>query len=119
VSRKAALVPSLAIMAGAVAILAATPTLATWLLAIVLLSLGSFGISVAATMVGDRSHPTSVGRRLGRFRLAGDMGLAGGPLVAGLLYGRASPAAAVLTVAGLLAAVAVAAAVRLEGSASG
>jgi MFS family permease len=115
VSRKAALVPGLAVMAAGTALLAVRTSPLLWLLAIVLLSVGSFGISVASAMVGDRSHPASVGRRLGTFRLAGDVGLAGGPLVAGLLYGHASPAAAVLAVAGVLAAVAVVAAVRLEG----
>jgi MFS family permease len=118
VSRKAALVPGLAVMAAGTALLAVRASPLVWLLAIVLLSLGSFGISVAATMLGDRTHPRSVGRRLGGFRLAGDIGLAGGPLVAGLLYAHVSPAAAVLTVAALLGAVAVAAAVRLEGGAA-
>jgi MFS family permease len=115
VSRKAALVPSLAVMAGAVAILAATPTIATWLLAIVLLSFASSGIAVAATIIADNVPAATVGRRLGTFRFTGDFGLLAGPALTGLLYQHAGRAPAMLVTAGVLVAVAAASAVLVPG----
>jgi MFS family permease len=116
VSRKAALVPSLAIMAGAVAILAAPPTIATWLLAIVLLSAASSGIAVAATIIADHVPAATVGRRLGTFRFTGDFGLLAGPALTGLLYQHAGRAPAMLVTAGVLASCAAATALLLPGS---
>jgi MFS family permease len=116
VSRKAALVPSLAIMAGAVAILAPAPTIATWLLAIVLLSVASSGIAVAATIIADNVPAGTVGRRLGTFRFTGDFGLLAGPAVTGLLYQHAGRPTAMLVTATLLAAVALATAVLAPGA---
>jgi MFS family permease len=115
VSRKAALVPSLAVMAGAVAILAATPTVATWLLAILLLSFSSSGIAVAATIIADRVPADTVGRRLGTFRFTGDFGLLAGPAVTGLLYQHAGRAAAMLVTATVIATCAAATAVLVPG----
>jgi MFS family permease len=116
VSRKAALVPSLLIMAGAVAILAAPPTLSTWLLAIVLLSTASSGIAVAATIIADNVPAATVGRRLGTFRFTGDFGLLAGPAVTGLLYEHAGRAPAMLVTAGLLAACGVATGLLAPGA---
>jgi DHA1 family multidrug resistance protein-like MFS transporter len=103
VSRKAALVPSLAAMAGAVAILAPPPTVATWLLTIMLLSVASSGIAVAATIIADQVPAATVGRRLGTFRFTGDLGLLAGPALTGLLYQHAGRAPAMLATAGVLA----------------
>jgi MFS family permease len=116
VSRKAALVPSLAVMAGAVAILTAKPTIATWLLAIVLLSFSSSGIAVAATIIADRVPSGTVGRRLGTFRFTGDFGLLAGPAVTGLLYQHAGRAPAMLVTTFVLAACAAATALLVPGS---
>jgi len=116
VSRKAALVPSLLIMAGAVAILAAEPTLATWLAAIALLSIASSGIAVAATIIADNVPAGTVGRRLGTFRFTGDFGLLAGPAVTGLLYQHAGRPAAMLVTTALLAVVALATAVLAPGT---
>ena len=116
VSRKAALVPSLLIMAGAVALLAAEPTLATWLAAIALLSFASSGIAVAATIIADNVPAGTVGRRLGAFRFTGDFGLLAGPALTGVLYQHSGRPAAMLVTAGLLAAVAVATAVLAPGA---
>jgi MFS family permease len=115
VSRKAALVPSLAVMAGAVAILAATPTTATWLLAILLLSAASSGIAVAATIIADNVPAGTVGRRLGTFRFTGDFGLLAGPALTGVLYQHAGRATAMLVTTGVLAACAVATALLVPG----
>jgi MFS family permease len=116
VSRKAALVPSLLVMAGAVALLAAEPTLATWLAAIALLSLASSGIAVAATIIADNVPAGTVGRRLGAFRFTGDFGLLAGPAVTGLLYQHSGRPTAMLVTATLLAAVALATAVLAPGA---
>lgn len=102
VSRKAALLPSLLIMAAAVLLLVPTPTLTTWLAAIVLLSLGSSGIAVAATIIADQVPAASVGRRLGTFRFTGDFGLLAGPAVTGLLYQHSGRAAAMIVTAAVL-----------------
>jgi DHA1 family inner membrane transport protein len=116
VSRKAALVPSLLVMAGSVAILAAPPTLTTWLLAIVLLSTSSAGIAVAATIIADNAPAATVGRRLGTFRFTGDLGLLAGPAVTGLLYQHAGRAPAMLVTAGVVAVTGLAAIVLVPGA---
>jgi len=116
VSRKAALVPSLLIMAGAVALLAAEPTLGTWLAVIALLSVASSGIAVAATIIADNVPAGSVGRRLGTFRFTGDFGLLAGPAVTGLLYQHAGRPTAMLVTTTLLAAVALATLVLAPGA---
>lgn len=108
ISRKSALVPGLIGQAAGVALLAFEPTFVSWLSAIVIMSLASFAVPVAATMVGDLAEPGQVGARLGRFRFVGDLGLITGPLVVSALFeglGRA-PAfgfvAVVLTVTAVL-----------------
>jgi DHA1 family multidrug resistance protein-like MFS transporter len=116
VSRKAALVPSLLVMAGAVAILAARPTVATWLTAILLLSAASSGIAVAATIIADYVPAATVGRELGRFRFTGDFGLLAGPALTGLLYQHAGRAPAMLLTAGVLTTCAVATALLAPGA---
>ena len=110
VSRKAALVPSLLAMGVAVLMLAPPPTLGTWLGAIVLLSVASSGIAVAATIIADQVPADTVGRRLGTFRFTGDFGLLAGPAVTGLLYQHSGREAAMLVTAGVLGGCALAAA---------
>lgn len=109
VSRKASLVPGLVLFSGGVAILAFDAGAGWWVAAVVAMSLGSYGISVAATILGDVSRGSHTGRRLGSFRFIGDVGLIAGPTVAGLTYERFGLAPAVLLVAGLLLASAIAA----------
>ena len=114
VSRKAALVPSLLVMSVAVAILAAPVTLGTWLLTIVLLSVASSGIAVAATIIADQVPAGTVGRRLGTFRFTGDLGLLAGPALTGLLYQHVGRAPAMLVTAGVLGACALATGLMVE-----
>jgi MFS family permease len=114
VSRKAALVPSLVVMAASVAILAPPPTVATWLLTILLLSIASSGIAVAATIIADQVPAGTVGRRLGTFRFTGDLGLLAGPAVTGLLYQHVGRASAMLVAAAVLAACALATGFLIE-----
>jgi MFS transporter, DHA1 family, multidrug resistance protein len=114
VSRKAALIPSLLGMAAAVALLVPPPAVATWLAAIVLLSIASSGIAVAATIIADQVPADTVGRRLGSFRFAGDFGLLAGPAVTGLLYQHSGREAAMAVTAGVLGGCALAATLLIE-----
>ena len=94
ISRKAALVPGLIGQAAGVALLAFEPSLVAWLSAIIIMSLASFAVSVAATIVGDITEPGQIGARLGRFRFVGDLGLIIGPLVVSALFEGVGRAAA-------------------------
>lgn len=114
VSRKASLVPGLALSAGGVAILALDLGVPGWVASIVLLSLGSYGVSVAAAMLADRAGGRRVGKRLGNYRFVGDLGLIAGPSLSALVYERAGDVAAILVVATLLAVVTVTAGLFLH-----
>ncbi|MGH8915723.1 MAG: MFS transporter [Acidimicrobiia bacterium] len=105
-SRKSALVPGLLVQAAGVSLLAFPPSLVLWLSAIVVMSVASFAVPVAATIVGDLSDPSRVGSQLGRFRFVGDLGLVAGPVTVGAIYDGVGREAAFLTVAGLLTVVA-------------
>lgn len=105
VSRKAALVPALIVQGLGVALLALPLSVALWLTAIVVMSISSFGVAVAATMVGDLVDPSRLGRHLGQFRFAGDLGLILGPVAISAVYESISGPAAFLIVAFLLAGV--------------
>jgi predicted MFS family arabinose efflux permease len=102
VSRKAALVPGLVLQAAGIALLAWEGSLWAWVAAIVIMSLASFSVSVAATMLVDRSGGRRAGRRLGPFRFAGDVGLITGPFTASLVYESLGQRPTALMVAGLL-----------------
>jgi MFS family permease len=106
VSRKAALVPGLLVQGSGVALLAIEPSVATWLAAIVVMSLASYAVSVAATVLGDITDPSRVGTQLGRFRFVGDLGLIAGPLLVTGLFEGLGRVVAFLFVAGVLSAAA-------------
>jgi len=106
VSRKAALVPGLLVQGCGVALLAIEPSVATWLAAIVVMSLASYAVSVAATVLGDITDPSRVGTQLGRFRFVGDLGLIAGPLLVTGLFEGLGRVVAFLFVAGVLTAAA-------------
>jgi MFS family permease len=101
-SRKSVLVPGLLVQAFGVALLSLDPTVAVWVIAIVVMSLASFAVPVAATILGDITDPARVGRQLGRFRFVGDLGLITGPLVVTSLFAGLGRAVAFLFVAGVL-----------------
>lgn len=107
ISRKAALVPGLLGQAAGVALLAVQPTVAIWLGAIAIMSLASFAVPVAATILGDIVEPSQVGTHLGRFRFVGDLGLITGPLVVSALYEGVGRVPAFMFVAMVLTAAAV------------
>ncbi|MGH2790660.1 MAG: MFS transporter [Actinomycetota bacterium] len=113
-SRKAALIPGLALMAVGTAVLALPPTFVSWTAAILLMSLGSSGVAVAATILGDRAPPGRMGRRLSSFRFTADLGLLCGPILTGWIYETAGRAESVLLVAAMLASCALAATALAE-----
>jgi MFS family permease len=106
-SRKAALVPALVLQGVGVGLLALPPSVALWLAAIVVMSVASYAVAVAATIVGDLAHPGRVGSQLGRFRFVGDLGLIVGPVTVSAIYEKIGREAAFLMVAGLLVGVGV------------
>lgn len=106
-SRKGALVPGLIGQALGVGLLAFPPSLGSWVGAIVVMSLASFAVPVAATVLGDLSDPGGVGVQLGRFRFVGDIGLVVGPVTVTALYDWYGRELALGTVVALLLVVAV------------
>jgi MFS family permease len=118
VSRKSALVPGLAVMTLGVVLLSPQLTTGLWVAAIAVFSVGSFGISVAATILADRANTGAVGRRFGTFRLAGDVGLMIGPAVGGFLYSHVNQHVAVLTIAAVLGTCTLSCAIGIRGGAN-
>ncbi|HET7388586.1 MAG TPA: MFS transporter [Nocardioidaceae bacterium] len=116
-SRKMALLPCLALQASGVAIIAVADSVTWWLVALVTMSLGSSGQGVCATMLGDRSDPKELGRVLGRYRFAGDIGLVSGPVLVALAYQHAGPTVAALGTCAVLLAALVTAALLLPETA--
>lgn len=112
VGRRAALLPGLAIQLAGLVVLASNPSLSSWWLAILLVSLGSISVNVGTTMLADLSG-RGLGRRLGVFRLTGDSAFVVAPLLAGYLFERHGQTWSVLPTLGLTAAVLVAAALWL------
>jgi predicted MFS family arabinose efflux permease len=106
VSRRAALVPGLALQAAGIALVAGAGT-GWWLAGIIVMSLASWGIAVGATVLADLAPEGHLGPQLGTFRFVGDVGLVVGPLLATQLYELAGRAVAVGAVAALLATAAV------------
>jgi MFS family permease len=102
ISRRAALLPCLAIQAIGVAMLTLADNVGWWLAAVVVMSLGSSAQSVAATMLGDRTDLGELGRILGRYRFAGDIGLVTGPVLVAFTYEHISPDMAALVTCSVL-----------------
>lgn len=110
VSRRAALFPCLVLQLVGVLLLAVDDGAPWWLAAIVLMSLGASAHGVAATVLADRTDRAQLGRSLGKFRFSADLGLVVGPAIAAIVYQTSGRAAAVGTVAAVLALITVAAA---------
>jgi predicted MFS family arabinose efflux permease len=105
VSRRAALLPGLVLQAVGVALVAGTG-IGWWLAGIVMMSLASWSIAVAATVLADLAPRGHLGPQLGGFRFVGDVGLILGPVVSTQLYDLSGRAAAVAAVAAVLVAAA-------------
>jgi MFS family permease len=106
VSRRAALLPGLVLQALGV-MLVAGAGVPWWLAGIVMMSLASWSISVAATVLADLAPEGRLGPQLGGFRFVGDVGLILGPLLATQLYELSGRAVTVTAIAALLVAAAV------------
>jgi predicted MFS family arabinose efflux permease len=106
VSRRAALVPGLALQAVGIALVAGAGT-GWWLAGIIVMSLASWGIAVGATVLADLAPQGQLGTQLGSFRFVGDVGLVLGPLLATHLYDLAGRGVAVGAIAALLVVAAV------------
>ena len=114
VSRKASLVPGLVLFGLGAGSFALDLGPWGWVAGIVMISLGSYGIGVSATMLADLAGGRGVGRRLGPYRFVGDIGLIAGPVVTAMLYERVGARLAAGVVAALLLAVALTSAVLLH-----
>ncbi len=101
VSRRAALLPGLALQALGVGLLIGGGV-GWWLAAIVVMSLASWSISTAAAILADLAPHGGLGRRLGSFRFVGDIGLISGPLLAGQLFEMVGRTPTTLVVVALL-----------------
>lgn len=84
--RKVAAVPSFAVMAVGMALIPFTNSFLTLLLVAMLIGLGNgLGSGTMMTLGADLAPPGATGEFLGLWRLIGDTGQAGGPLVVGSL----------------------------------
>jgi predicted MFS family arabinose efflux permease len=106
VSRRAALLPGLVLQALGVALVAGAGV-PWWLAGIIVMSLASWSISVAATVLADLAPKGRLGPQLGSFRFVGDVGLILGPLLATQVYEQAGRAMTAAAVAALLVVAAV------------
>lgn len=106
VSRRAALLPGLVLQAIGVALVAGAGV-PWWLAGIVVMSLASWSISVAAAVLADLAPLGRLGPQLGSFRFVGDVGLILGPLIATQLYELSGRGVTATAIAGLLVVAAV------------
>lgn len=86
VGRKWAMIPGLSLQTVGLALFAVVGGLVAWWLAILALTLGSVSVNVGSTMLADLTEGGGLGRQLGAFRFAGDLGLMVFPLLSGALY---------------------------------
>ncbi len=88
VGRRAALLPGLAIQLAGLIVFAVGTGAVAWWASILLLTLGSIAANVGGTIIADLSEGGPLGRRLGRYRLIGDLSLMISPIVTGWLFDR-------------------------------
>jgi MFS family permease len=86
IGRKWAMIPGLSLQTVGLALFAVVGGLVAWWLAILALTLGSVSVNVGSTMLADLTEGGGLGRQLGAFRFAGDLGLMVFPLLSGALY---------------------------------
>jgi MFS family permease len=86
VGRKWAMIPGLVLQTAGLALFTTMGGLVAWWLAILALTLGSVSVNVGTTILADLSERGRLGRQLGAFRFAGDLGLMVFPILSGALY---------------------------------
>lgn len=86
VGRKWAMIPGLLLQTVGLAVFAIVGGTVAWWLAILALTLGSVAVNVGTTILADLSEEGGLGRQLGAFRFAGDLGLMVTPILSGALY---------------------------------
>lgn len=86
VSRKWALIPGQVFQTLGLVVFMMWGSPVAWLGGIMLVTLGSAGVNVGATVLADLSEGSALGRRLGAFRFTGDAAFVVAPLLSGWLY---------------------------------
>jgi MFS family permease len=86
VSRRWAMLPGQVLQTAGLAVFALWGSRLGWMAAIVLVTLGSVGVNVGATVLADLSEGERLGNRLGAFRFTGDAAFMVAPALSGLLY---------------------------------
>ena len=115
--RKWFIVAGMIVQAAGLAIVAASHSFGVWLIAAVLLGLGTAMVYPALlAAIGDVAHPTWRARSVGIYRLWRDGGFAIGALLSGLLADLYGIPAAIVTVAALTATSGLVVAVRMRGN---
>ena len=115
--RKWFIVAGMIVQAAGLAIVAASHSFGAWLIAAVLLGLGTAMVYPALlAAIGDVAHPTWRARSVGIYRLWRDGGFAVGALLSGLLADLYGIPAAIATVAALTATSGLVVAVRMRGN---
>ena len=115
--RKWFIVTGMIVQAAGLAIVASSHSFSPWLIAAVLLGLGTAMVYPALlAAIGDVAHPTWRARSVGIYRLWRDGGFAVGALLSGLLADLYGIPAAIATVAALTAASGLVVAVRMRGN---
>ncbi len=104
-ARRWALFPGLLVQLAGLVVFAAAGSRSGWAIAIGLVMLGSVGVNVGATILADLTEGGGLGRRLGMFRLTGDLALLAAPVLAGALYDVAGRGISVLPLIVFVAAV--------------
>jgi len=115
--RKWFIVAGMIVQAVGLAIVAASHSFGSWLIAAALLGLGTAMVYPALlAAIGDVAHPTWRARSVGIYRLWRDGGFAIGALLSGLLADLYGIPATIATVAALTAASGLVVAVRMRGN---
>ncbi len=102
-SRRLALLPGLALQLAGLVVFAVWGTVAAWLAAIMLASVGSSSVAIGATVLADLSEGGALGRRLGAFRVAGDAAFLVAPVVTAAIYDATGRAASMVPLIALVA----------------
>ena len=115
IGRKGLIVAGMLLQGGALGLIAAAHTFTTWLLAAMLLGLGTAMVyPTLLAVIGDVAHPSWRARAVGTYRLWRDGGFAVGALLAGLIADRYGIRTAVAVIAALTALSGLVVAVRMR-----